>query len=186
MDHIPRYNTDAVRDLAHACFGHNLLNQFDGLGNTFNDKPSNAEIRSPDIALTEERLAWLQYLDRRPNSLHAHLDALKTRRLGMYFEALWQFFIQHDSQLELIAHNVAVVDGGRTLGEFDILYRDIHSNEGAHLELAVKFFLNQQLDSNASPALDQWLGPNTNDRLDKKQHRNPLRLHLLILLFLLK
>lgn len=158
---FPNYSftCNQVRDLAHACFGHNLINNF---------AAHDAEdVSACNIVLTEERWHWLRQLDRDPAPLLSHLEGLKSRRLGLYFEALWQFFIRCDSQLELIAHNLPVFDGSRTLGEFDILYLDTDRDEYVHLELAVKFFLNNDKQS-LPAAFEHWLGPNATDRLDRK------------------
>ena len=95
-----------------------------------------------------------------------------THRLGVYFEQLWQFFLEKDPAVELIAHNLPIHDEGRTLGEFDCVYYCHKRRCEVHLELAVKFFLGAPRTgasaNMAAGALRDWLGPDTRDRLDLK------------------
>jgi hypothetical protein len=144
----------AVRDLAWACFSPPLLlsSQLPGA-----DKPvGNCQLR-----LTPAREGRLRELDAEPGPLLAHLQSSGHSRLGLYFEALWHFFLETDPDTELLAHNLPVRAGGRTLGEFDIIYLCMHSGRHFHLELAVKFYL-------GLPHSDIWLGPGQRDRLDRK------------------
>tara|TARA_R100000005_G_scaffold94505_2_gene72737 strand:- start:6941 stop:7858 length:918 start_codon:yes stop_codon:yes gene_type:complete len=150
-----------VRDLAWACFTPPMI------------KVEQAGINTACFPLTAARLAWLQALDREPSSLMHWLSARPATRLGLYFERLWQFFLQQDSETKLIAHNVPVRDAGTTLGEFDCLYWCRRRERPVHLELAVKFYLGCQapcVDAHHRPA-HIWLGPNTIDRLDRKLQR---------------
>jgi uncharacterized protein len=120
-----------------------------------------------NFELTEERRAWLTQLDADPSPLLKALGGKPPKRLGLYFEALWQFFLEEDPHTELIAHNLAVHDNGRTLGEFDCLYFDKQKEHAVHLELAVKYFLAYQAPSSNPPDV-LWYGPNSKDRLDLK------------------
>lgn len=152
-----------MRDLAWACFSPVLLNT----GPLAQDKHSVVDCAP---ALTPARRQWLDALDRRPEALLEHLSHGKSRRLGIYFEQLWHFFLDQDSAFELLAHNLAVRDQGRTIGEFDLIYWCHERRRHFHLELAVKFFLSwrrQTTDGRASH-WDEWLGPNSRDRLDLK------------------
>jgi hypothetical protein len=66
----------------------------------------------------------------------------RTRRLGLYYERLWQFAMQHAPGIELIAANMPIRREGHTLGELDMLLRD---RDGVHhLELAIKLYLGPQ------------------------------------------
>ncbi|GAB5450104.1 MAG: DUF1853 family protein [Halioglobus sp.] len=123
------------------------------------------------LALTEERALWLQQLDSQPNALLHHLEERANRRLGLYFEALWHFFLTQDAQTDLIAHNLPVHSAGQTAGEFDILYYCHQRQRHCHLELAVKYFLGTSLPALEGESTTLWLGPNSRDRLDLKlQH----------------
>jgi hypothetical protein len=101
--------------------------------------------------------------------LQAWLEQSPTRRLGLYFESLWQFFLKADPLVELVAHNLPVRANGRTLGEFDCLYYCHERERHVHLELAVKYFLGIDESSHTDSRHWQlWWGPNTADRLDLK------------------
>jgi hypothetical protein len=123
--------------------------------------------------LTAERRDWLRRLDATPQALVDAVERAGARRLGLYFEALWQFYLTHGPGTSLLAHNLPVREGGRTLGEFDCLYRDPRG-ERVHLELAVKLYLCTRGLPGMTPAEDtraDWLGPGCRDRLDRKLDR---------------
>src|SRR3546814_5812329 len=110
------------------------------------------------------RSHWLRQLDRDSYPLLHCLSQGRTRRLGLYYERLWQFAVQHAPGIELIAANLPIRHQGQTLGELDLLLRDgdgIH-----HLELAIKLYLGPQNGNGEEAA--QWLGPGCHDRLALK------------------
>ena len=123
-------------------------------------------IRNQDIAgaglvlegFWQDRLAEL---DAEPSPLLDFLAERETTRLGLYYEALWHFLLDEDPDTTLVAHNLPVHDGSRTVGEFDCLYWSERAGTHIHLELAVKFYLGTA-DGTA------WLGPGRRDRLDRK------------------
>jgi hypothetical protein len=121
------------------------------------------------LSLTAERRQWLQALDRDAAPLLAYLGDARDGRLGLYFERLWQFFLDRDPAVELVAHNLPVHEDGRTLGEFDCIYYCRQRQCHVHLELAVKFYL-QRPGADGSEWPD-WVGPNMVDRLDHKLQR---------------
>ncbi|NWE73892.1 DUF1853 family protein, partial [Pseudomonas gingeri] len=98
-----------------------------------------------------------------------------TRRLGLYYERLWQFAVQQAPGIELIGANLPIRREGHTLGELDMLLRD---RDGVHhLELAIKLYLGPQQGQGEDAA--HWLGPGCHDRLDRKlahlsQHQLPI------------
>ena len=118
---------------------------------------------------------WLRELDQCSEPLQHWLALATTRRLGRYYERLWQFAVQHAPGVELIAANLPIRLGGHTLGELDLLLRD---RDGVHhLELAIKLYLGPQDGDGTDHG--QWLGPGSNDRLDRKlkhfsQHQLPM------------
>ena len=174
MQNFPNFKNQVVRDLAWSCFGPKLIDSF----LPTQSQESLEGIESLELELTAERIQWLLELDQNPEPLFTHLSHLKSSRLGIYFEALWHFFLLHDFQLELIAHNIPIRSDKRTLGELDIVYRDKASGACTHLELAVKFYLNVQTSHRSTNPSD-FLGPNGQDRLDKKierlvSHQSPL------------
>ncbi len=165
MLELPNLNHSAVRDLAWSLFSPNLINDYTPL-------VSDRNITSMVIQLTPARIAWMQELDSNPTPLLTHLEKRKSTRLGIYFEYLWQFFLQQDKQYQLIAANLPIHDNGKTLGEFDLIIKDTFNDEVIHLELAVKFFLQTSMEPlNTDSELNNWLGPNCKDRLDIKLHR---------------
>ncbi|WP_322361987.1 DUF1853 family protein [Pseudomonas sp. Teo4] len=107
---------------------------------------------------------WLRALDADDRPLHAWLEKLTSQRLGLYYESLWQFALHHAPGVELLASNLAIRSGGKTLGELDIVLRDPQGTH--HLELAIKLYLGPA----DGPGLDpqQWLGPGCHDRLGTK------------------
>ncbi|BDM24095.1 MULTISPECIES: DUF1853 family protein [Pseudomonas] len=107
---------------------------------------------------------WLRALDADDLPLRDWLAKITSRRLGLYYEGLWQFALAQAPGVELLASNLAIRAGGRTLGELDILLRD---GEGTHhLELAIKLYLGPTVDDGRDPA--HWLGPGCHDRLGSK------------------
>jgi len=121
---------------------------------------------------------WLSELDRAPAALHAELLRLPQKRLGHYAEQLLAYFLVHGKVGRLIAANLAVRHGNRTLGECDFL---LSAPDGAlvHWELAVKCYLyagarlaDESVDEagNAAPyaELAQYVGPDLTDRFDRK------------------
>ncbi len=157
------YQTQAVRDLAWACFAPALLH-------TAQLAHDDDRVDDCGLTLTPSRQQWLLELDSRPEPLLAHLAERKSQRVGLYFERLWHFFLEQDSSVELVAHNLAVREGGRTLGEFDVIYWCHKRQCHVHLELAVKYFLGwpRQAGSGSASQWQDWLGPNARDRLDLK------------------
>jgi hypothetical protein len=118
---------------------------------------------------------WLRQLDHDSRALQHWLALATTRRLGLYYERLWQFAVRHAPGVELLAANLPIRRDGHTLGELDMLLRD---RDGVHhLELAIKLYLGPQQGNGADSA--QWLGPGCHDRLDRKldhlhQHQLPI------------
>ncbi|MBN7797994.1 DUF1853 family protein [Parahaliea mediterranea] len=156
-----------VRDLAWACFSPPLMLSA-RLGG---DGP---DAGNADFALTPARQDWLARLDADPAPLREHLARSRSRRLGLYFERLWHFFLARDPAVELLAHNLPVRENGRTLGEFDLLYYCHERRRHCHLELAVKFYLGYSAPGCDTPGASRWrdwLGPNSRDRLDLKLDR---------------
>ena len=138
--------------------------------------PQRHPLAGSDWVQAPEQLArWLRQLDKDSRPLLHWLALGPTRRLGLYYERLWQFAVQHAPGVELIAANLPIRREGHTLGELDMLLRD---RDGVHhLELAIKLYLGPQCGDGQDTAL--WLGPGCHDRLDRKlahlsQHQLPI------------
>lgn len=170
-----RFKHPAVRDLAWSLLSPSLMGKL----------PQNHS-RTRQYSLNQESLTpgleqWLQQLDHNPEALELRLSALHSTRLGIYFESLWQFYLEQQHQL--VAHNLQINEAGRTLGEIDFLYRsgsNVCSPSNAsknkrpliHAEAAVKFYLGCP-NTYASLSSDEfnwhaWIGPNAKDRLSLK------------------
>jgi len=105
---------------------------------------------------------WLQQVE--ATALAHHIQAINPRRLGHYFEALWQYVFQYYPGYELLTHNLQVINGPRTQGEYDLIYYCHERQQTIHLEMAIKFYLG----TTTLPLAQCWLGPGCLDRLDIK------------------
>lgn len=110
---------------------------------------------------------WLAELDSNPEPLLDLLRRHPSRRLGLYAERLYEFYLNAHGLLH--AHGLQVHDkGAGTIGEFDFL---LQTNTGLqHLELATKFYL-YHADATSSLDLYAYLGPNLADSLGAKLHK---------------
>ena len=52
--------------------------------------------------------AWLRQLDQDSSALQQWLSLARTRRLGLYYERLWQFAVQQAPGVELLAANLPI------------------------------------------------------------------------------
>ncbi|WP_417223206.1 DUF1853 family protein [Amphritea sp.] len=112
---------------------------------------------------------YLADLDRNPQPL---LNALRQQakfRLGYYFEDLIRIYLSTFIQPTDLKCNIQVSRDKTTVGEYDFLMA-LKDGIKAHLEAAVKFYLCTSEDPNHC-ALDDFIGPNRSDRLDKKWQR---------------
>lgn len=167
VDPLSSLYDPVVRDLAWALSSPPLLVPRDD----FDWPPASAY-----QALCETYAEHLRALDSEPSALHEAVLASRSGRLGQYFEALWRFWLRTNPDYALCAHNLPIRVAGETLGELDLLVQDRHTGLRQHWELAVKFYLGIG-DTHDTSA---WLGPNVQDRLDRKLQR--LRTHQLPLL----
>lgn len=99
-----------------------------------------------------------------PEPLVEHMQTAKSHFLGVYFEQLFSFAVQRFSELEILAEHEQVYGEKLTLGEVDLVAKDKASTVWL-FEVALKFYL-------ARPDLapNDWIGPNKNDSLFKKNH----------------
>lgn len=125
---------------------------------------------------------WLRVTAESPEKISNFMADKNLKMLGPYFEALWEFYFVNCPGKKLIAKNVQVFAANKTIGEFDFIYLDEATGEYRHLEVAIKYFLglndksNKNVEEigekkkaiNSYSPMNQWLGPNANDRLDKK------------------
>ncbi|MGF1737479.1 DUF1853 family protein [Photobacterium satsumensis] len=84
------------------------------------------------------------------------------RRIGFFYQWLWQQLILHHPCYELLAEEIQLTVDKRTLGAVDFLVKDLRSGRVEHWEVAIKFFLAYE---------NSWPGPNARDDLDKKANK---------------
>ncbi|KPP97864.1 DUF1853 family protein [Marinobacter sp. HL-58] len=149
-----QYRVPAVRHLAWMCHAPQLISSPMGFV---------PEKYLPDDA--EDRLrAW----DQEPLCGPAVLTEQPARRLGHYFERLYQCLMEDLLGWEILLKNQPVRSNGITLGELDFVVRNPADNAIEHHEIAVKFYLGYR-NTDREKAL--WYGPNSRDRLDIKTRR---------------
>ena len=158
----------AVRDLSWALLSPPLL--------AHSPWPQRHPLKASSWSQQPDALAdWLLSLDTDSHNLQQWLSQSSVRRLGLYYERLWQFALHAAPGIEVLAANLPIRLQGHTLGELDMLLRD---EEGVHhLELAIKLYLGQPQCTGTE--LAHCLGPGSHDRLDIKlahlgQHQLPL------------
>lgn len=121
-----------------------------------------------DDAWCQDALAqsqtWLSALDRDPAALEGYIAERRITRIGRLAEALLGYWLRHDGRFALLAENLAVRDGGRTLGDFDFVLRDRQSGQVFHWELTVKFYLHRPEIAGFSG----YVGPGEKDLLAAK------------------
>ncbi|MBC3951859.1 DUF1853 family protein [Pseudomonas folii] len=158
LTHLPRQlRTPQVRDLAWVILAPPMLGE--------TPWPQRHPLTASDWVQQPQLLAdFLFRLDQDSSALLHWLALGATRRLGLYYERLWQFAVAQAPGVEMIAANLPIRLGGQTLGELDMLLRDADGVH--HVELAIKLYLGPQQGDGSDPA--QWLGPGCRDRLDLK------------------
>ncbi|OZB20641.1 MAG: hypothetical protein B7X58_00580 [Marinobacter sp. 34-60-7] len=148
---LARFESPAVRHLAWLCQAPQLLHPAIGF--------------SPMRWLPGDYIERLQHWDTHPGAMPDRLREPAERRLGHYFERLYEVLLVDLLGWEVLLKNQPVRRQGITLGELDFVVRNTANDEIEHHEIAVKFYLGYPGD-NGSPAL--WYGPNASDRLDLK------------------
>ncbi len=110
---------------------------------------------------------WLAALDADPQALEDFIALRNIRRIGFLAEALLAFWLSNCGRFELLAENLVVRAGGRTLGDFDLLLRGRDGGLPTHWELSVKFYLRLP----ASDGMASYVGPAGRDTLAAKAER---------------
>jgi hypothetical protein len=155
-----QFNDPTVRDLAWLLFSPDLLSA------SHAGAPLAFPVESNERAVT---LNWLAALDKTPAALHMQVHKPSLKRLGLYAEALLEYFLLYGPNARLVAANVPLRASGQTLGEVDFLLQNARC-ERLHWELAVKFYLHIG-EGEGAPALSDYVGPNLQDRFDLKHDR---------------
>jgi hypothetical protein len=87
----------------------------------------------------------------------------KDQRLGRRFERLTHDVLHELVDLDLLAGNIILHDGSRTIGELDLVTYDRQRDRYQHWEMTLKFYL--------GISTDHWPGPNPIDNLHRKANR---------------
>ncbi len=158
---------------------------------------------SPREAL-KEAIPHLRSLELNPvpllNSLERSAQVFTRVRLGVYYEHLVYYWLNHIIQVDELLRELQVYSdpakndskGRRTLGALDMIARlskaqlntlcrphltQSESSSSLHLELASKFYLQVPSDESHEPLdgmpqpLFTWIGPNERDSFGGKLHR---------------
>tara|TARA_B100000795_G_scaffold255670_1_gene227486 strand:- start:634 stop:1497 length:864 start_codon:yes stop_codon:yes gene_type:complete len=123
-------------------------------------------IQSPPLMQFEDAQCWpSESWFKTWNLASITTPELTEYKLGLRFEAIVSHWIDLEPSLNLLAKNLVVHDGNRTIGEFDLIVENNGTVE--HWELAIKFYLGTGDVSN----LDNWHGPDPSDTLARKINR---------------
>ena len=165
------YQRPYVRDLAYVLACPNVLTEwldFVPHQNTHTVSVHSASFWRQQFEAYRQRLkeldstiayqALTRYLLKRPSP----------NRLGFHFEGLLSFWLQDGfarklHPYEILANNVQLYNGKRTIGELDLILYNHQENLVEHWELAIKFFM-----GSAPFEPENWVGINSNDNLQRK------------------
>lgn len=106
--------------------------------------------------------------DRVPEQGPPVLTEVPAKRLGHYFERLYECLLEDLLGWQVLAKNQPIRNNGLTLGELDFIVQNPVDQVVEHHEIAVKFYLGYP---DTDPSSTLWYGPNARDRLDLKAHR---------------
>ncbi|HDZ39450.1 MAG TPA: DUF1853 family protein [Marinobacter sp.] len=150
---INSFHTPAIRHLAWLCQAPQLMRS----PITF-DPAKHLPANYPNILA-----AW----DRNPSAAPPLLSEPPQRRLGFYFERLYQVLLDDLLRWPILLKNQQIQSNGRTIGELDFVVHNRADNRIEHHEIAIKFYLG--VPEPIGHTL--WYGPNASDRLDIKTAR---------------
>lgn len=148
--HDHDFDTQVVRDLAWALSSPSVM-----------DHPLAVGERWGGGEVARNR-GLLSRLDGRDRTLRNAVEGRQSNRLGEYFEILVTTWLDQVPPATLVAANQQAHEHGRTVGEFDLVFR--RDAQVHHWELAIKFYLGHPGPSGRST----WYGPNPKDRLHRK------------------
>lgn len=121
----------------------------------------------PGDYLPPDYLETLKKWDQNPETAPALLREAPQRRLGFYFERLYEVMLSDLLGWEILLKNAQIQSNGHTLGELDFIVHNTTDDRIEHHEIAIKYYLG--VPNGGSEAL--WYGPNARDRLDIKSDR---------------
>lgn len=106
----------------------------------------------------------LKHWDQKPETAPGLLSEPPQRRLGFYFERLYQILLNNLLGWPILLKNQQIQSHGRTIGELDFVVHNLVDDRVEHHEIAIKFYLGVPESGDVS----LWYGPNARDRLDLK------------------
>ncbi len=103
------------------------------------------------------------------NKEHAQLFAEKYsgHRVGYYFESLIEYWLKYIRGVEILARGYQVMEGNRTVGELDFVFRD-ERGQLNHWEAAAKFYL---YCGDRTVKGSHYVGPNAQDTFELKREK---------------
>ena len=122
---------------------------------------------------SQEWMAW--FLDakdaivedaQKPQRLEQFVDTPRQYKLGLYAEDLFLYYLHHFSPYEVLAHDIQVFDGKRSIGAFDFIIR-MPTGQIEHWEMAIKYFVQYT----PSPEWSEFIGPGGRDSLQRKMNK---------------
>lgn len=107
----------------------------------------------------------LQHYALKPMKVEAFTKEItQNLRLGKLVERFVFSQLGEDSECQILAENLQIQDGKRTIGELDALILD--KGKPIHLEIVYKFYLFDPHENDNE--LSHWIGPNRKDSLLQK------------------
>lgn len=106
----------------------------------------------------------LAELDSNSAGVDAHFNSLRHMPMGKYFEQLILFMLEKDPRFKVFLANHQIMDDKRTIGELDIILKDLETSSMEHWELCLKFYLQSKLTTDQQV----MLGPDAKDSMDRK------------------
>lgn len=99
--------------------------------------------------------------------------------LGKRVEYFLQYYLEQQPYLQILTHNLQIIQEKKTIGELDFLYYNQQEKQHYHLEQVYKFYIYYPTKGRD---LEHWIGPNNKDslveKLDKLQQKQfPLLQH---------
>lgn len=152
-DPLCSFHTPAVRHIAWLCQTPQLF--------------SSPISFQPADYLPKDYVNTLKVWDQNPEFAPPLLFEPPQKRLGFYFERLYQIVFENLLGWDILLKNQQIHAGGRTIGELDFIVHNRADDRIEHHEIAIKFYL-------GVPKTQQetlWYGPNAIDRLDLKTSR---------------
>jgi len=147
---INSYQTPAIRHLAWLCQAPQLMHS-----------PITFE---PAQYLPSDYPDTLAAWDKETETAPPLLSEPPQRRLGFYFERLYQVLLEDLLGWPILLKNQQIQSNGRTIGELDFVVLNKKNDRIEHHEIAIKFYLGVSGQNGST----LWYGPNARDRLDKK------------------